>query len=238
MERIDKFLSRELNMTRSEAKALVKSGAVQVDSAVVKSADLKIDPRAARIVANGREIAYNQYVYIMMNKPKGVISSTDGREAGAKTVVDILPEDMKRKNLFPAGRLDKDTTGFVLITDDGAFAHRILSPKSHVPKTYIAVLDKPFDLSVKADFESGMVLGDEKCLPASVECVNGDYTRAKVILKQGMYHQIKRMFKKHSITVLELERTAMGALSLDAKLAPGQARYLNEEELLLIDSAE
>lgn len=225
-------------MTRSEAKTLVKSGAVQVDSAVVKSADLKIDPRAARVFVNGREIAYNQYVYIMMNKPKGVISSTDGREAGAKTVVDILPEDMKRKNLFPAGRLDKDTTGFVLITDDGAFAHRILSPKSHVPKTYIAVLDRPFDLSVKADFESGMVLGGEKCLPASVECVNGDYTRAKVILKQGMYHQIKRMFKKHSITVLELERTAMGALSLDANLAPGQARYLNEEELLLIDSAE
>ena len=173
----------------------------------------------------------------MMNKPKGVISSSDGRKTGEKTVVDILPDEMKRKGLFPTGRLDKDTTGFVLITDDGGFAHRILSPKNHIPKTYIAVLDRPFDQSVIADFEGGMLLNGEKCLPASLESLNADNTRAKIVLRQGMYHQIKRMFKKHSITVLELERTAMGALSMDGSLSPGQARYLNEEELLLVESA-
>lgn len=237
MERLDKFLSRELNITRSDAKSLIKAGGVRLNFAVVRSADMKIDPKSDRVFANGQEIAYKRFVYIMMNKPKGVISSSDGRKTGEKTVVDILPDEMKRKGLFPAGRLDKDTTGFVLITDDGGFAHRILSPKSHIPKTYIAVLDRPFDQSVIADFEGGMLLNGEKCLPASLESLNADNTRAKIVLRQGMYHQIKRMFKKHSITVLELERTAMGALSMDGSLSPGQARCLNEEELLLVESA-
>lgn len=237
MERLDKFLSRELNITRSEAKSFIKAGGVRLNFAVVRSADMKIDPKSDRVFANGQELAYKRFVYIMMNKPKGVISSSDGRKTGEKTVIDILPDEMKRKGLFPAGRLDKDTTGFVLITDDGGFAHRILSPKSHIPKTYIAVLDRPFDQSVIADFESGMLLNGEKCLPASLESLNADNTRAKIVLRQGMYHQIKRMFKKHSISVLELERTAMGALSMDGSLSPGQARYLNEEELLLVESA-
>lgn len=237
MERLDKFLSRELNITRSEAKSFIKAGGVRLNFAVVRSADMKIDPKSDRVFANGQELAYKRFVYIMMNKPKGVISSSDGRKTSEKTVVDILPDEMKRKGLFPAGRLDKDTTGFVLITDDGGFAHRILSPKSHIPKTYIAVLDRPFDQSVIADFESGMLLNGEKCLPASLESLNADNTRAKIVLRQGMYHQIKRMFKKHSITVLELERTAMGALSMDGSLSLGQARYLNEEELLLVESA-
>ena len=148
MERLDKFLSRELNITRSEAKSLIKAGGVRLNFAVVRSADMKIDPKSDRVFANGQELAYKRFVYIMMNKPKGVISSSDGRKTGEKTVIDILPDEMKRKGLFPAGRLDKDTTGFLLITDDGGFAHRILSPKSHIPKTYIAVLDRPLARSV------------------------------------------------------------------------------------------
>jgi 16S rRNA pseudouridine516 synthase len=165
----------------------------------------------------------------MMNKPKGVISASEGH--GEKTVVDILPDDMKRKNLFPAGRLDKDTTGFVLITDDGEFAHSILSPKKHINKTYIATLDKPFDDLLVQDFENGMLLNDKKLLQASVEPLNENRTQAKVVLKQGLYHQVKRMFKKHGITVLQLKRVAMGNLKLDENLDFGQCRYLNKTEV-------
>ena len=171
----------------------------------------------------------NKYVYIMMNKPKGVISAA--KSADDVTVVDILPQEMKRKNLFPAGRLDKDTTGFMLITDDGEFAHDILSPKKHIDKTYIATLDKPFDSSVTADFENGMTLNGEKLLKAHIEPVNGDYHIARVVLKQGLYHQVKRMFKKNSITVVELHRVAMGNLPLDENLAPGECRYLTNDEI-------
>lgn len=165
----------------------------------------------------------------MMNKPKGVISAA--KSADDVTVVDILPTEMKRKNLFPAGRLDKDTTGFMLITDDGAFAHDILSPKKHIDKTYIATLDKPFDSETVDDFENGMTLGGEKLLKAHIEAVDGDRRIARVVLKQGLYHQVKRMFKKHSLTVVELHRVAMGNLPLDENLAPGECRYLTKSEI-------
>ena len=237
MERLDKFLARELNITRSGARSIIRSGGVSVNYSPAFSADSKIDPDADGVFVNGREISYNKYVYIMMNKPKGVISSSDGRRTGEKTVVDLLPPEMKRKDLFPAGRLDKDTTGFVLITDDGGFAHDILSPKNHIEKTYIAVLDKPFDAAVRRDFENGMELGGKTCMPAALESVGGHPACAKIVLKQGMYHQIKRMFKKHGITVLELKRIAMGALELDENLAPGQARYIGKEELSLVKKA-
>ena len=201
MERIDKILSRELNITRSQSKTLLRSGRVALDGKVTTSGDLKC-PDGCAISVDGELISNNKYVYIMMNKPKGVISAA--KSADDVTVVDILPQEMKRKNLFPAGRLDKDTTGFMLITDDGEFAHDILSPKKHIDKTYIATLDKPFDSSVTADFENGMTLNGEKLLKAHIEPVNGDYHIARVVLKQGLYHQVKRMFKKNSITVVEL----------------------------------
>lgn len=227
MERIDKIISRELNITRSEAKKIISKKRVMINGVVAK-ADSKCND-SDTITVNGKEIANNKYVYIMMNKPKGVISASEGGDE--KTVVDILPDDMKRRGLFPAGRLDKDTTGFVLITDDGEFAHDILSPKKHINKTYIATLDKPFTDEVKADFESGMSLGDEKLLKASVEAIDGDCTKAKVVLKQGLYHQVKRMFKKHGITVVELERIKMGGLELDKMLKLGDCRYLTTDEL-------
>ena len=196
MERIDKILSRELNITRSQSKTLLRSGRVALDGKVITSGNLKC-PDGCAISVDGELISNNKYVYIMMNKPKGVISAA--KSADDVTVVDILPQEMKRKNLFPAGRLDKDTTGFMLITDDGAFAHDILSPKKHIDKTYIATLDKPFDSSVTADFENGMTLNGEKLLKAHIEPVNGDYHIARVVLKRGLYHQVKRMFKKHSM---------------------------------------
>ena len=233
MERIDKYISATKNISRADAKALIKKGKISVNDKKVNNTSLKIDEHNDIVECDGERIEYRKFVYIMMNKPKGVISASEGK--GDKTVIDLLPDSMKRKKLFPAGRLDKDTTGFMLITDDGDFAHRILAPKSHIPKTYIAALDKPFDDSIIAQFEKGVELYDDLCMPAQLSAYDNDYTRAVVTIKQGMYHQIKRMFKKFGITVLELERIKMGGLALDKMLKYGECRYLSEEELQIIE---
>ena len=141
---------------------------------------------------------------------------------------------MKRKGLFPAGRLDKDTTGFVLLTDDGELAHNILSPSHHIDKTYIAELDKPFDEDVVRDFENGMSLDGERLLSAEITPLNEEKTVAQVVLRQGLYHQVKRMFKKHCITVVELKRTKMGGLCLDLSLGEGECRYLTNDEIEML----
>lgn len=227
MDRLDKILSRELNIPRSQAKKIIGAKRVFVNNQLAKT-DTKCNDNDT-ITVDGEKIANNKFVYIMMNKPKGVISASEGN--GDKTVVDILPENMKRKGLFPAGRLDKDTTGFVLITDDGNFAHDILSPKKHVDKTYIATLDKPFNNDVVNDFKNGMVLNGEELIEAEIEPMNDEKTIAKVVLRQGLYHQVKRMFKKHGITVVELDRIKIGELELDKNLELGQCRYITEAEL-------
>lgn len=229
MERIDKIISVASGVSRADARALIKKGLVSVNGAVVKDIGFKADEKNDIICSRGEKLCYSKYVYIMMNKPKGVISASEG--GSEKTVVDILPDSMKRKNLFPAGRLDKDTTGFVLITDDGDFAHKILSPKNHIPKTYIAQLDKSFDDTVVSAFEQGVALKDDLCMPAKISAVDGDYTKALVIIKQGMYHQIKRMFGKFGITVTGLTRIKMGRLALDETLQPGGCRYITPDEL-------
>lgn len=231
MTRLDKILSTQLNISRTDAKALLKKGRVSVNGTVIKTADTKCADSDI-VTVDGEQIAYSKFVYIMMNKPQGVISASDGK--GEKTVVDLLPDDMKRRGLFPAGRLDKDTTGFVLLTDDGEFAHSILSPSKHIDKTYVAHLDKPITAELVEDFRSGMTLNGEKLLEAEVTPIDGDLTVCKVVLRQGLYHQVKRMFKKHGITVTALDRVKMGNLSLDSSLKPGESRYLTAEELDLI----
>lgn len=228
-ERIEKVLAQELNISRSRAKALIRQKQVALNGKTVTASSAQFEPGRDVLTCCGKEINYREFVYIMMNKPKGVISASDGK--GMKTVIDILPKEMKRKNLFPAGRLDKDTTGFVLITDDGAFAHKILSPSSHVPKTYIAGLSAPFDDEVKKAFESGMEMDGKTLLSASIEAVDGDRTKAKVVIRQGLYHQIKRMFARFSIKVETLRRIKMGDVALDESLPPGGCRYLTEAEL-------
>ncbi|MBQ7740312.1 MAG: rRNA pseudouridine synthase [Eubacterium sp.] len=233
MERLDKLLSSRLNITRKQAKELIKNEKVSVNGKTVKSADFKCGDDD-EVVADSKRINTSRFVYIMMNKPKGVICASDGK--GDKTVIDLLPEDMKRKGLFPAGRLDKDTTGFVLITDDGEFAHNILSPKKHIEKAYTALLDKPVNENVIKDFEAGMSLGEEKLLPARLKTLNENNTEVEIIISQGIYHQIKRMFLKHGITVLELKRTSLGSLTLDKNLKEGESRYLTEEESAKIHS--
>ncbi|MGN0531331.1 MAG: pseudouridine synthase [Eubacterium sp.] len=227
-ERLDKILSRQLNITRTQAKDVLRSGRVAVNDVIQRDGSIKCGDSDA-ISVDGRLITVARYVYIMMNKPGGVISASDGK--GERTVVDLVPENMQRRGLFPAGRLDRDTTGFVLITDDGEFAHNILSPAHHIPKTYIATLDKPIDDDMVADFEGGMTLNGEVLLEAQLEAVNSDGTVARVVLRQGLYHQVKRMFAKHGATVLRLHRTAMGSLELDNTLRPGECRYLTEDEI-------
>ncbi len=228
MERIDKLLAKELNIPRSAAKALLKQKRVTLNGAPVLFADAKYG-EGDTVALDGKALSGRQYVYIMLNKPQGYVSATE--DQNEKTVLELLPEEMRRKGLFPAGRLDKDTTGFLLLTDDGAFAHRILSPKKHIEKTYLARLDKPIDDAVIADFEQGMALGDEMLLPAKLRAVNNDNTLAEVKISQGIYHQVKRMFQKHGITVLALQRTAMGKLPLDPSLREGECRYLSEDEV-------
>ncbi len=232
MERLDKIVATALQISRKDAISLIKSGRVNENGVALKDTKKKLDENTAELFLDENRIYYYKYVYIMMNKPKGVISASDGK--GDKSVIDILPAEMKRKNLFPAGRLDKDTTGFMLITDDGEFAHSILSPKNHIPKTYIAKLDKPFDETVVKEFESGVKLKDEKCMGAKLEAADGDFCTARVEIKQGMYHQIKRMFARFGLKVVELKRIKMGDLYLDESLKEGECRYISEKELSMI----
>ena len=233
MTRLDKILSTQFNISRTDAKQMIKKGRVSVNGIPAKSGDVKVAD-ADIVAVDGNEISYSRFVYIMMNKPKGVISASEGK--GEKTVVDLVPSDMQRRGLFPAGRLDKDTTGFVLLTDDGEFAHSILAPSRHIDKTYVVTLDKPVTPEAVADFRSGMELNGERLLQADAEIISEDATVCRVVLRQGLYHQIKRMFKKHGLTVLELKRVKMGNLPLDDSLLPGECRYLSQKELDLICS--
>jgi len=226
-ERLDKLLAAQGIGSRKEIKELVRKGGVIINGSVVKSADVKIAPDA-EVLVQGKPILLKKHLYLMMNKPTGVVSASRGDDC--PTVVDLVPAELKRRGLFPAGRLDKDTTGFVLITDDGAFAHDILSPKHHIPKTYVATLDGILTEDVVKAFAGGIPLKNEdRCLPAQLTILD-DHT-AQVVLHEGMYHQIKRMFAACGLHVETLHRIAMGALLLDKDLAEGQCRELTAKEL-------
>ena len=228
-ERLDKILASQGAFSRSEARQLVRGGRVTVNGVLARSADEKADPDADRITVDGEPFIYRKTVYIMLNKPQGVVSASES--PGDVTVIDLIPPELKRPGLFPAGRLDKDTTGFVLVTDDGAFAHEILSPKKHVEKTYVARLARRIPDEEKKRFEGGVVLADGyECLPAKIRELNEDGTLVEIRLREGKYHQIKRMAAACGSHVVALHRTAMGALLLDETLDPGECRLLTEEE--------
>lgn len=229
--RLDRMLAGEGFGSRKEIKQMLGKGAVTVNGICASRPELKINTEMDRVCVFGKSVGYRQYFYIMMNKPAGIISaSNDPRE---KTVLDLLPENLRRHGLFPAGRLDRDTEGFLLITDDGNFAHDILSPKKHVSKQYIADIDSPVTPEEIKKFENGLEIdGGFKCLPAKLEVVEG--TRVHITIFEGKFHQIKRMFETLGHKVLYLKRTDMGGLHLDNSLKPGQAREITEEELSLI----
>ena len=230
--RLDKYLAETAQCTRSEAKTLLQKGRVTVNGAVCKKGDAQLKAGDA-VAVDGKTLQYQKFVYLMLNKPAGVVSaSTDKRDT---TVVDLVGGAYPRRELFPAGRLDKTSTGFVLLTDDGGFAHDILAPKRHVSKTYTVVLDTPLTAEMQAGFAQGVTLADGTELsPAEVEALTENGLTVRVTLKQGVYHQIKRMFGVYGAGVNALHRDAIGGLALDKTLEPGQWRELSDEEVAKI----
>ena len=231
-ERLDKLISSSGKYTRSESSKLIRSGAVCVNGMSVKNPASKADGNADVITINSQRFIYKKHIYIMMNKPEGVISASDS--PNDRTVIDLLPDELKRPGLFPAGRLDRDTTGFMLITDDGDFAHRILSPKRHVSKTYRVTLREDITEDEAEMIRTGLMLNGEKLLPAKVKKLDGEHVY-EVVLKEGRYHQIKRMCARLSNEVVALERTAMGNLTLDTALKRGDAREMTAEEITQVE---
>ncbi len=225
--RLDRFLADCGEGTRSEVKNYIKKGRVTVGGVTVRDSSTKIDADKDVVTFDGRELHYEQFRYYMLNKPQGVVSAT--RDGISDTVLDLL-EGENPKGLFPVGRLDKDTEGFLLITNDGQLGHELLSPKKHVDKTYIARVDRELDAGQMKIFAEGVDIGDEKLtMPAEIRLL-GDYTY-EVILREGRYHQVKRMFEAFGSTVVHLKRISMGAVALDESLEPGEYRRLTEKEV-------
>ena len=227
MERIDKIISEQTYYTRKEIKKLISKGAVYVNGEQVKKSETKYDETNIELKINGEEIKVKKHVYLLLNKPKGYISATD--DESQKTVLDLIPEKYKNRNIFPAGRLDKDTTGLMIITDDGEFAHNILSPRKHVKKEYEVTLDIPVTSAMVNGFKEGVRLNDGECKSAVLEII-GEYT-AKVTITEGRYHQIKRMFGCYGAKVIELNRICMGNLYLPKELKLGEVKEATQKEL-------
>ncbi len=234
MERLDKILASQGTMSRKEVKDMIKKGRVVLNGTVVKDSAVKIDENSDTVSVDGVEIMLKKHIYIMLNKPQGVVSASESDTD--KTVVDLVPDELFRKGLFPAGRLDKDTTGFVLITDDGDFAHKILSPKNHIFKTYIARLEHNLSVDDIKSLENGITLGDGTELKGSrVEVIEGsDKPLVRIMICEGKYHQVKRMFAATGNKVLSLHREKMGELYLDESLNPGECREITPEELIKV----
>jgi 16S rRNA pseudouridine516 synthase len=226
--RIDKMLSNVTNISRSEIKRFIKRGEVTVNGRVVKTADEKIDPESSDVKLKGQTISYNEFVYIMLNKPKGILSASNDKSR--KTVVDLVPENLKRQKLFPVGRLDKDTTGLIIITNDGEYAHKIISPKNKTGKVYIATLDGELKEDLISEFKKGVVLADgTKCRPASLEILESNI--AQLTLFDGKYHEVKRMFGVFGLGVNELHRYAIGGLTLPDTLKSGECILMSDEDV-------
>ena len=226
--RLDKFLADSQLGTRSEVRQLLKKGLVSVNGEIVKKPEFKIDPASDRVCFDGKEVSSQQEVYYMLNKPAGVVSAT--RDNHDRTVLDLLPPGDRRPDLFPVGRLDKDTTGLLLITNDGALPHRLLSPRRHVDKTYFVRVNGRIREETVEAFRKGIDIGDEKItLPAELKPLGED--QALVTIREGRFHQIKRMFHAAGCEVTGLKRLTMGSLVLDENLPEGSFRRLTEEEL-------
>lgn len=236
MVRLDKYLADMGEGTRQEVKRYIRQGRVSVNGAVVKKPEHKIDERSQEVAFDGRVIQYSQFEYYMLNKPAGYVSATeDPRE---KTVLELIGEKRK-KDLFPAGRLDKDTEGLLLITNDGPLAHRLLSPKHHVDKCYFARVQGIVTEEDRQHFLDGVNIGtkdrQEWTAPGRLEILKTDEasgtSEIRLTIQEGKYHQVKRMFEAVGKTVMYLKRESMGSLVLDERLKPGEYRHLTDEEL-------
>jgi 16S rRNA pseudouridine516 synthase len=227
MIRLDKILGHTGWGSRKQIKELCRGGAVTVDGIVVRDSAVKVEPEVQVIAVHGNSVAYAEHHYLMLNKPAGVVSATEDRIS--PTVIGLLPQQYQGASLFPVGRLDKDTTGLLLLTNDGIWAHRITAPKKHIDKHYEAVVDGPIPADIDNRFRQGIVLDDGlECLPAQA-AVTGPQ-RLSIIVQEGKFHQVKRMCAAVGLTVTALRRCSIGNLQLDSALAPGAFRPLTAVE--------
>lgn len=229
--RLDKYLAEMSVGTRSEVKQMVRKGRVCLNGQIVKKPEQKVSKQGNLITVDGNEIIFQKEEYIMLNKPAGVVSAT--QDAKDKTVLDLI-ENSKRKDLFPAGRLDKDTEGLLLLTNDGQLAHRLLSPKKHVDKTYYAKIQGKVCNQDVEIFRNGLDIGEKKkTLPADLKILHSaEISEIEITIREGKFHQIKRMFEAVDKKVIYLKRISFGNLRLDESLALGEHRNLTQEELL------
>lgn len=234
--RLDKFLADLQVGTRSEVKIYIKRGRVSVDGEVCMKPETKVVIGETSVRFDTRELNYVTHEYFMLNKPAGVVSATSDKKQ--ETVVDLIDE-AQRKDLFPVGRLDKDTEGLLLITNDGDLAHQLLSPKKHVDKVYYAKVEGVVTNEDCEKFADGLVVDEElTAMPAKLEILSaGEISEVHVTLREGKFHQVKRMFTAVGKEVIYLKRISMGLLTLDESLAPGEYRSLTEEELQLLKKA-
>lgn len=229
--RLDRLLASTGSWSRREVRILVRQGRVLADGRPVASAEEKFDPEAVELLVDGMPVRYARYTYVMLNKPAGYLSATeDGR---GETVLDLLPPELRRRELFPVGRLDKDTEGLLLLTNDGPLAHTLLSPKKHVNKVYFVRTEGCLTEEDCEAFAAGLSLKDGLiCMPAGLEILRaGQESEAFVTLREGKFHQVKRMLAARGKPVLYLRRVQMGNLTLDSSLAPGKYRFLSEQEV-------
>lgn len=234
MERLDKILSNLGIGSRKDVKALIKKGLIRIDDEIVKDSNKQIDPENCRLFIEGEEIKYRKYIYLMMNKPASVLSATFDDKDG--TVIDLLEDSHKVFDPFPIGRLDKDTVGLLLLTNDGDLNHRLISPKHHVPKVYYAKVNMPLSEKDIKSFKDGIVLDDGyKSLPGELQILeSNDESSCKLTIYEGKYHQVKRMFNSLGGDVTYLKRLSFGKLDLDENLKEGEYRELSDNEIKML----
>ncbi len=231
--RIDKLLSDMGLATRSEARAACKSGQVLVDGAPARDSSSHVDPERQSIVFRGREISYRRYTYVMLNKPEGYVSATE--DSKLPVVTELLDGELRKMELFPVGRLDRDTTGLMILTNNGPLAHRVLSPKHHVPKVYRLTAAEPMAEGVEEKFRDGVTLADGYECKSAVIVLDEGRMGGLITLTEGKYHQIKRMVASTHNRVVTLERISFGDIELDTTLARGEYRLLTAEEIASLE---
>ncbi len=228
--RLDRYVSESLGISRKESSRIIRHGEIEVNGIRQKSSSFSVSDED-RVCRNGEELLREDFVYLMMNKPIGVLSASE--DSGGLTARDLVKDDFPRRNLYPAGRLDKDSTGLLLLTDDGTFAHFVTSPKRHVAKNYIVSIDSPATENIIEGFKNGIVLPDGEVLKsAELRPLSPDGLTCQVTISQGVYHQIKRMFGVYGIGVNSLHRISIGGLVLPQDLAPGEYKKLSPEDLV------
>lgn len=233
--RIDKLISDLGIASRREAAKIAKAGGVLVDGIAVRDVSRHIDPNTSRVSFLGREIVYSRYTYVMLNKPKGYVSATE--DSRLPVVCELLPEELRKRELFPVGRLDRDTTGLMILTNNGQLAHSLLSPKHHVEKEYFFTAAEPLAEGVEAIFENGVTLADGyECKPARLS-LSSDRRSGIIALTEGKYHQIKRMIAAQDNRVVTLRRISFATIPLDEGLCEGEWRHLTDEEVKILENA-